>query len=442
MNIAFGHTNMDLDCFGSLILVKRMFPDFALVRSNLIHPAARTVYDFYSEYFEFLEPQELEGRRIDRIIIVDTSRAERVKEYFNHIRNSDPEITVIDHHPRDSADILGAQYQGMLLGSNTSFLSKLAREKDIQLRGEEATIALTGIYADTGQLIYENVRREDYEAAAYCLEMGASLKLVKSFLETIKEDRQMTALHELLRTGGIRDIQGHSILLSYLELDENIPGLAAVVEKIMSLENPDAYFAVFFIPKNSTALLIARSQKPGIDLHELLSAFGGGGHQMAGSAKMECRDGRAFLEEFTAYLEKSLTPATRARDIMTRGVHSISENASLLEASRLLESIEHTGVPVLDSGGVLTGFISLRDIMKGRKAALMQAPVKAFMSRNPVISDGSHTMREIERIFFKHRISHLPVVEDGKLSGLVTRWDYLQHKKNQTGGSGAIPNAG
>jgi tRNA nucleotidyltransferase (CCA-adding enzyme) len=249
----------------------------------------------------------------------------------------------------------------MLLGSNTSFLGKLAMEQGVKLRSEEATIALTGIYADTGQLIYENVRKEDYEAAAYCLEMGASLKLVKSFLETIKEDRQMTTLHLLLRTGAIKDIQGHSILLSYLELEENIPGLAAVVEKIMALENPDAYFALFFIPKNKTALLIARSQKPGIDLHKLLSVFGGGGHQMAGSAKIACQDGRIFLEEFTAYLEKSLTPATRVRDIMSRQVYSISENASLLEASRLLESIEQTGIPVLDSSGAVSGFISLRD---------------------------------------------------------------------------------
>jgi tRNA nucleotidyltransferase (CCA-adding enzyme) len=59
----------------------------------------------------------------------------------------------------------------------------------------------------------------------------------------------------------------------------------------------------------------------------------------------------------------------------------------------------------------------------------MQSPVKAYMSR-PVISAGSMvTMREIERIFYRYKIGHLPILDDGKLQGIVTRWDYLQFQR-------------
>jgi hypothetical protein len=34
VNVAFGHTNMDFDCLGSLILVKKLFPDYRLVRQQ------------------------------------------------------------------------------------------------------------------------------------------------------------------------------------------------------------------------------------------------------------------------------------------------------------------------------------------------------------------------------------------------------------------------
>ncbi|MDR0721934.1 MAG: CBS domain-containing protein [Treponema sp.] len=429
MNIAFGHSNMDIDCLGSLLLVKKLFPDYRLVKSNLIHPAARKLYTLYQDYFDFLNPEELQGERIDHIIIVDTCTAHRVKEYFNHIKHSDPMIRIMDHHNLESCDILGAAVEGGPYGATVSYLGKLAMTQGIALRPEEATIALAGIYADTGRLTYENVCRADYEVAAYLLDMGASLRLVKSFLENIIEDDQILILNQLLLVASTSNIQGHRILLSYLELEDQVEGLAPVVEKVMDVENPDAYFAFFFIPKKKTLLLIARSRRARIDLHELLYVYGGGGHQAAAAVTLKHQDGPGFYTQFLAYLEGSLKPAIRAKDIMTRNVHTIRDNLSLLDAALFLESKDLTGVPVVNDQGKVSGFLSLRDIMKGRKAAQMHSPVKAYMTKNVVVSEGHLTMREVERIFYKHHIAHLPIVEEGRLVGVVTQWDYLQYKK-------------
>jgi tRNA nucleotidyltransferase (CCA-adding enzyme) len=46
-------------------------------------------------------------------------------------------------------------------------------------------------------------------------------------------------------------------------------------------------------------------------------------------------------------------------------------------------------------------------------------------------------MREVERLFYKHHIGHLPILEDEHLVGIVTRWDFLEYKKRRKGlGSG------
>jgi tRNA nucleotidyltransferase (CCA-adding enzyme) len=429
MDIAFGHTNTDLDCLGSLILVKKLFPGYKLLKSSRIHPAAQHMYGFYSKYFDFLNPHDIYGEKIDNIIIVDTCVADRVKEYFANIRNSDPAIIIFDHHVTDRCDILGARLEGGDVGANSTLLGKMAMQKGISLESEEATIALTAIYADTGRLTFENVTRDDYEVSAWLLDMGASLKLVKSFLETIREDEQIAVLDQLRPQSC--SIQGNEILLSYLELGENVAGLAAVVEKIMDIRNHDAYFAVFSVPKDNTVLLIGRSQKSNIDLHTLFSVYGGGGHQLAASAKISSRDGNGFFQELKSYLEQSLKPATRAKDIMTQNVFTIHETTSLMDASMFLERVDYTAVPVVDKKGNVSGFISLRDIMKGRKHGKMHAPVKAYMS-TPVISIGSTaTMREIERLFHREEIHHLPIIDDGKLQGIVSRWDYLHfHKRS------------
>ena len=429
MNIAFGHTNMDLDCLGSLILVKKLFPDYRLVRSKLIQPAAQSLCELYRDYFDFMDAKDLKGQSIENIIIVDTCTADRVAEYFAYIRGSTPNIRVIDHHRLENCDILGAKVEGANIGAITSYLGMLARQQNVRLAPEEATIALAGVYADTGRFIYENVRREDFETAAWLLDSGASVKMVKSFLDTIKEDSQFEVLKQLLVVLKERYIQGHRLLTTYLELEEYVSGLAAVVEKIMDLENPDAYFAVFSVLKAKTVLLIARSQKQQIDLHDLLEAYGGGGHQAAASAKISGTEGRVFEENFFARLERDLKPATRARDIMAHKVFTVSDTMSLLEASLVLEDAEITGAPVLDASGQLVGFISLREIMKGRKAGNMKLMVKAYMIKPAITAGAELTLREIERIFFKHHIGHLPVVEDGKLLGIITRWDYLEYRK-------------
>jgi tRNA nucleotidyltransferase (CCA-adding enzyme) len=430
---------MDLDCLGSLILIKKLFPDYVLVRSRLIHPAAYALYNLFENHFGFVEAKDLEGETIENIIVVDTSSSARIREYLGHIRGSNPNITIYDHHPAEHCDIFGARHVGFPWGANTSGLGELVRQQGICLESEEATIALTGIYADTGCLIYENVKSLDLEVAAWLLDMGASLKLVKSFLETIKEDDQVRILNRLLLGVQPVTIQGNEVLISYLELDRQVSGLAAVIDKITDVKNPDAYFAVFFIPKSNTALVIARSRRSRIDLHELLVPYGGGGHQSAASAKINAEDGLRFYGELQAYLERSLTPALRAGDIMSRNVFSVNENKSLLEASKYMEQVNCTGLPVLNDTGELKGFLSLKEIMKARKNSQMSSPVRAYMIRNVISAPPEITMREIERLFFRHHIGHLPIIRNNVLAGIVSRGDYLRSRLHPNfAGTGAV----
>ncbi|GMO50396.1 MAG: hypothetical protein Pg6C_14150 [Treponemataceae bacterium] len=429
MNIALGHSSPDLDCLGSLILVKKLFPGHQLVKSGYVHPNAQSVYTLYRHYFDFIEAKEIKHEHIEDIIIVDTCKFDRVNDFAEFLDAGGVTVRVFDHHDYENCDIPNATVHGAKVGANTSMLAMMAREQGLKLNAEEATIALTGVYADTGKLIFDSVRREDFEAAMYLTDMGASLKLVKRFLETIKEDEQIEIMNQLLLKRVYKTIQGHSVLLTYHEIAENIRGLNAIVERVMEIESPDAFFACFNILKTKTMLVIARCQAHAIDLNELLKPFGGGGHRMAASAKISCANGTAFFMDLIDYLRREIKPALCAKDIMTTHVDIIKDSATLREASMFLEKIERSGVPVINDAGRLCGFIGLRDIMKGRKAQLMNAPVKAYMARNLITAGSSVTMREIERIFYKNHIGHLPIVEGDKLAGIVTRWDYLQAQK-------------
>lgn len=437
MTAIVGHTNMDLDCLGSIALARILHPDAVPVRSSLIHPVAKNLYNLYKDHLNLSLWSDLKGETIDEVIIVDTRSAGRLKEYFPVPAAFPGRIRVYDHHPADSLDIPSAVVCDEAVGANTTLLGMLVMEAGLKPGPEDATIALTGIYADTGNFTHENVSDADFRVAGFLLERGASLALVKTFLQTLKEDVQIGLFHEMLNRISYRTVNGHMVAMVYMELEKQVGGLGAVVEKVFDVEGPDALFAVLPVRKEGDVLLIARSQKRDIDLNAILGRFGGGGHVAASSALVKGAQGAEVLSRLEDHLSASLKPALRAEDIMSRDAAAIRDSWSLLEASLYLETQNLTGAPVLSEEGALRGFLTLRDIMKGRKAGQMKAPVSAYMIRKVITGKRDMPIREIESLFFNHGIGHLPLVEDGRVIGVVTRNDYLRTIGGGEAASGA-----
>ena len=424
-----GHTNMDLDCLGSIALARHLFPGYLPVQSRQVHPVARTLVTMYRDHLNLVPSKEIKGQVIDHLVVLDTRSTDRVKEYLELLERPPEKIDVYDHHPSDSRDIPGAEFHESTLASNTTFLGTLVMDRGVAITPDDATIALTGIFADTGNFTHPNVTAEDFRVAAFLQDSGASIRLVKTFLSPLRERLQVTRFHDVLSDLVHRNIRGHSVLASYTELDGPSQGLSAVVDKILDVESPDAYFAVFFFRHNNSAVIISRTQKDSIELDAIMAAFGGGGHKKAASATLKGVAGEEVFQKLMNYLESSLRPAVTARDLMTREVEVISMDTSLLDAAVFLEKINHTGCPVVDGEDQLVGFITLRDIQKGRRARQMHAPVKGYMTRKVISTDPGTTFREMEEILLTNNIGHLPILENGKILGIITRTDYLAFRK-------------
>ncbi len=431
MKVIFGHTNMDLDCFGSFALIKYLYPDYQLVQSNLIHPAARNLYNLYQNRFDFINAKDLANENIEKIIIVDTRSKGRVKEFFKYLEGYSGEIEVFDHHPSDHDDIERATIHFGEYGANTTFIGLELIKQQIAVKPEDATIALTGIYADTGCFQHDNVTSEDLEVSSYLLKNGASVKLAKKFIETLSDRQQISLFREVMNRVTHKAINGHSIILAYVELQSQVSGLAEVIEKVFEVEKTEAIFCVFHFTQNSDSLIIARSSKDTIRLDGILREFGGGGHVKAASALIKNKSGMMVFAELEELLKKELQPAVIAEQIMITDVKAIRDTMTLLEASMLLEDSNHTGAPVLTQRGELVGFLTLRDIMKGRRNNQMNSSVKGYMSSKVIVATRDVTFREIEELLFKNNIGHLPIVQGKSLIGIITRSDYLQYMSKQ-----------
>ncbi len=422
---------MDLDCLGSIALARRLFPGSRALRSRMIHPVAKNLYNLYGEYLDLAGIDELDHEPVEHLVVVDTRSVGRIREYLKEMDPLRCRVDVFDHHPADSSDIPGAVIHQADVGANTTLLGVEAMRQGIRLSPEDATIALTGIYADTGSFTHENVALADFEVAGWLLSQGASISLVKSFLQTLKDEAQISLFHEVLNRLTYQTLHGHQIVTTYLELERQVGGLSAVVEKVFEVENPDAIFSVFYFQKEKDTLIVARSRQHRIDLARILRTFGGGGHSQASSALMKNEPGRKTFHALQACLKAMLDEAATARGIMRPDILVVEDSWTLREASEVLEEADRTGAPVVDRTGKLCGFVTLRDISKGRGTGRMAEPVRAFMTRRVIAAAPGTTIRDLEHIFFSHTIFALPIVEDGKVIGLVTRADFLRARSGE-----------
>ena len=55
----------------------------------------------------------------------------------------------------------------------------------------------------------------------------------------------------------------------------------------------------------------------------------------------------------------------------------------------------------------------------------MQSPIKAFMSRKLVTISHEKSAIEAARLMIKHDIGRIPVMQDGKIIGIITRSDAM-----------------
>ncbi|HEY9592965.1 MAG TPA: CBS domain-containing protein [Spirochaetia bacterium] len=432
MRVIVGHTNMDLDCLGSIALARLLYPGARPIRSRLIHPVARTLYNLYADHLDLGTVEDLAGQEVEELIVVDTRSVGRVREFLDAAGRLPARVSVWDHHPADASDIPGAVIREAPVGSNTTLLALEAMERGITVPMEDATIALTGVYADTGSFTHENTSPRDFEVARWLLSQGASLGLVRRFLQTLKDGSQITLFHEVLNRLTYQTVHGHLVITCYMEMERQVGGLAAVVEKVAEVESPDALFAVFFFGRENETLIVARSQRREIDVARVMGAFGGGGHAQASSALLKGAPGRQAYHALQACLKTMLVDAVSARTVMESAVVTICDAWSLRDASMFLEKADRSGAPVVDGHGRLCGYLSLRDVMKARRSGQIDAPVSSHMMRKVISGTPGMSLREIEEKFFTHTIFDIPIVEEGRIVGIVTRDAFLRARAGET----------
>jgi CBS domain-containing protein len=125
---------------------------------------------------------------------------------------------------------------------------------------------------------------------------------------------------------------------------------------------------------------------------------------------------------------------TKARDIMTTNIIATKKDIHLTEVMALLLRNHISGLPVEDDEGNLIGIISeidlVNSVFSGNADGTTAEEVmsKAVLSFSPDME-----LAELVQVFSSKRLRRVPIVDKGKVVGIVSRRDILREMLKRYG---------
>lgn len=433
MDVITTHVNADFDSLGAMVGAKKLYPEAVLAFPGAQEKTLRQFLVESTLYaIDVVKAKQVDLDQVRRLILVDVAQAERIGRFAPLAGRPGVELHVYDHHPPSPDDVRPHVAHIDRVGAATTLLVELLRERRIPVQPDEATLMIFGIYEDTGCLTFGSTTPRDLEAAAWLLGQGADVTAVTSVITPELTVEQVSLLDNLLRSRTVHRIHGVEVTVAEASADQYVGDLAVLAHKIRDMENLGAL--VLLVRMEDRVQLVARSRLPEVDMARLAREFGGGGHPEAASATIRDLTLIQAREKLAAVLPHAVRPPTTARDIWSTPVKWIPSGTSLAEVSRLLDRYHINAMPVLHEGR-LVGIVTRLLVGRALQHGLADAPADDYMVTEFATVPPWAPLDRLRELIIWGNQRFLPVVEEGRLLGAVTRTDLLRAMEGLEKGS-------
>ncbi|MFP4036559.1 MAG: CBS domain-containing protein [Desulfobacteraceae bacterium] len=418
------HLNADFDALASMLAASKLYPDAVLVFPGSQEKGLRNFFLHSVSYvLNLTKIRHVDISRVTRLILVDTRQKSRIGKFAELVERPEVEIHIYDHHPPSEDDIKGDVEYVKELGAAASLLAGLLKERGVTLTPDEATIMTLGIHEDTGSFTFSSTKPDDYRAAAWLAEQGASQNLVADLLTRELTAEQVWLLNDLTKAAITHSINGVEVVISNVVREEYVGDFAVLVHKFMEMENLDVIFAL--AQMEDKVYLVARSRINEVNAAEVALAFGGGGHPQAASATIKNQTLIQVQRSLEEFLWNHINPRRTARDIMTSPVIQVSPDATIQKAATDMTRYNINVLLVTDHEERIQGYVTRQVVEKAVFFGLGYLPVREYMNIEYSAVGPEAGLKELQDLIIKNKLRILPVVENGLVLGVITRTDLL-----------------
>jgi tRNA nucleotidyltransferase (CCA-adding enzyme) len=435
MDLILCHQTADFDVIGAAVGLSKLHQGAKIVLAGGSHPSVKDFLALYRDEFPFMERRSVNPKKIRSLFIPDTQQRDRLglTSKWLDLPHLDS-IIVYDHHQKIDSNIPATKTYIENVGAATTFIVELLQQQNLPITPIEATVMALGIHVDTGSLTFEQSTPRDAAAIAFLMDQGAKTRTIAEYIDPSLSPQLQQLLKEAIDQLQTEEFFGYTVATVLLQTERFVPGLSNLTARLRDLTESDVLLLGHYYPQNSELrsqnkgrlTIIGRSCLESLNLQELFSEYGGGGHNSAASLTMRCYEPQSILSEINATLKTLIPLPPTARDLMSSPVRTIRPHTSIQEAQRILLRYGHSGLFVCNQQDELVGVISRRDIDLALHHGFSHAPVKGYMTKNLETITPDTPLPEIEAVMVNNDIGRLPVLKENHLLGIVTRTDVLR----------------
>jgi len=419
------HINADFDALASMLAAQKLYPD-----SLVVFPGSqeKNLRNFFIQSMVYLlnitSVKEIDVSKIERLILVDTRQPHRIGKFESILNQPDLEIHIYDHHPPMENDIQGQVVVQEPVGATVTLLTEILNSKNIMITPDEATIMCLGIYEDTGSFTFPSTTEKDFTAAAFLLSKGANLNMISNLISREISPEQVAILNDMIQASNSYPINGIEVVFTSVTTDQYVPDFAFLVHKMVKMEDIDAIFAI--AQMENKVYIVARSRIPEVDVGDIVTSLGGGGHAYAAAASIKGKTITQVEQTLLELLYAKIESRRLAKHLMSSPPIMIDEEISCREAAELLTRYNINALLVTQKGSqTLSGIISRQIIEKALYHKLHDVPVREYMTTEMVSVPPTADILEIQENIIESKQRILPVIDQKIVLGVVTRTDLL-----------------
>lgn len=426
MRLIQTHEKSDFDAVASQLGAKKLYPEATALLSHQLNRNVRQFLNLYWDALPFVRAEDWRRQKVDSVILVDSQALSNVRGMVR-----EPEVHVIDHHTGHS-EKSGWTYEVEPVGATVTLLVEKLRAKGQLLTALEATLLLLGVYEDTGALTYDTTSARDIHAAAWLLEQGAQLDVVRRYLNIALSPAQQALYEELLsglewinegeRTVAIATTQAPS------GFDDEISSVAHRLRETLS---PDGLFVL--VQLGDGVQLVARSATDGVDVGEIARRLGGGGHSRAAAAMVNETTVASLRDRLISILPDVIVPSRKVASLMSVGVEMVRASLPVATVAAHMQRHGHEGYPVIDDKGErLVGLVTRRSVDRAMSHEMGDQPVGSIMRAGVVAVRPSDPIERVQALMAAEGWGQVPVLADDAPAadslpiGIITRTDLLK----------------
>jgi tRNA nucleotidyltransferase (CCA-adding enzyme) len=418
LTVIVTHDNTDFDALASMLGAAKIYAGALPVLPPRLNRNVRNFLTLCWDELPFILVEDLPKAPIGRAIVVDSQFLPSLKGMKDNIS-----VHFIDHHPPARELPPGATFSTEETGANTTIFVQKIKERDVPLSPVEATLLLLGIHEDTGSLTYASTTATDVRCAAWLMDKGANVEVVRDFLHYPLSEAQRRLYDELFEHSRTFELHGQVVMVATASAPHYVEEISTLAHKLQNLFEPDALFLL--VDLRDHLQMVARSTTDNVDVGNIAQQFGGGGHNRAAAALIRDQSMNESYARLLELLHAYARPTTTVRQIMSRGVpHTLTPDATVAEAAETMQRYGHEGFPVVEDNRVV-GMLSRREIDKAMHHKLGNAAIKLYMRKGEIAVQPDDAVERLQVVMMEHGIGQVPVVQGDEVVGIVTRTDLI-----------------